>query len=355
MHYFLANLLINQTKSTGTTHKNKYNNDYRTTNSTMMLKIPITWKDMPPTIPFDWKSIKSLGKTRRGRKRKHAPSNPAAVMHKQKRTRMNDDHDDDIDERIRPPDFHHAIPEPKESDIPKSALYSEPEVEDNDSANEILLPQIHEPIAWKNMPPTIPFDWKSIKSLGKTRRGRKRKHAPSNPAAVMHQQKRTRVNDDYDDDIDERIRPPDSHHAIPEPKESDIPKSALYSEPEVDDNDSVNEILHPQIHDPITAGANNVEDSLCYSDSDSDSDNSVIFRESFADDLILGLLCLNDVEEEQNSPSFFPSSPHLPQLRRSQRLANEATTLMSLPPQLPLLRRSPRLALKPRTSYVGMC
>ena len=252
MHYFLANL-INQTKSTtGTTHKNKYNNDYRTTNSTMMLKIPI---------------------------------------------------------------------------------------------------------AWKNMPPTIPFDWKSIKSLGKTRRGRKRKHAPSNPAAVMHQQKRTRVNDDYDDDIDERIRPPDFHHAIPEPKESDIPKSALYSEPEVDDNDSVNEILHPQIHDPITAGANNVEDSLCYSDSDrdSDSDNSVIFRESFADDLILGLLCLNDVEEEQNSPSFFPSSPPLPQLRRSQRLANEATTLMSLPPQLPLLRRSPRLALKPRTSYVGMC
>jgi hypothetical protein len=55
-------------------------------------------------------------------------------------------------------------------------------------------------------------------------------------------------------------------------------------------------------------------------------------------------------EPEQEAPSIVPP---LPQVRRSQRLAN-ARTLQELPIP-PILRRSPRLALMPRVSYVGMC
>jgi hypothetical protein len=55
-------------------------------------------------------------------------------------------------------------------------------------------------------------------------------------------------------------------------------------------------------------------------------------------------------EQEQEAPSIVPP---LPQVRRSQRLAN-ARTLQELPIP-PILRRSPRLALMPRVSYVGMC
>jgi hypothetical protein len=65
------------------------------------------------------------------------------------------------------------------------------------------------------------------------------------------------------------------------------------------------------------------------------------------------------VQEEEDVVVQLPVlpivSPPLPQLRRSQRLANAAASRQTLPPLPPELRRSPRLALKPRVSYVGMC
>jgi hypothetical protein len=60
----------------------------------------------------------------------------------------------------------------------------------------------------------------------------------------------------------------------------------------------------------------------------------------------------NDEEKEQEVPLI---DPPMPQVRRSQRLANALRTKELLRPTPPILRRSPRLALIPRVSYVGMC
>jgi hypothetical protein len=112
------------------------------------------------------------------------------------------------------------------------------------------------------------------------------------------------------------------------------------------------------------------DDSLCCNDSsDNDDENrdsiyqTSIDDEPIAPDVELDLVVEENfvpvVQEEEDVVVQLPVlpvvSPPLPQLRRSQRLANAAASRQTLPPLPPELRRSPRLALKPRVSYVGMC
>jgi hypothetical protein len=111
------------------------------------------------------------------------------------------------------------------------------------------------------------------------------------------------------------------------------------------------------------------DDSLCCSNISNEDENrdsmnqTSIDDEPIAPDVELDLVVeenfvpvVQEAEEEEVELPVPPVvSPPLPQLRRSQRLANAAASRQTLPLLPPVLRRSPRLALKPRVSYVGMC
>jgi hypothetical protein len=94
--------------------------------------------------------------------------------------------------------------------------------------------------------------------------------------------------------------------------------------------------------EPIAPNQTSIDDEPIAPDVDPD----LVVEESFVPEV---------QEEEVELPVPPVLSPPLPQLRRSQRLANAAASRQTLPLLPRVLRRSPRLALKPQVSYVGMC
>jgi hypothetical protein len=110
------------------------------------------------------------------------------------------------------------------------------------------------------------------------------------------------------------------------------------------------------------------DDSICCNDSSDDDKNRDSINQTSIDDQPIAPDVELDLVVEENFVPVVPEeeevvelpvppvvSPPLPQLRRSQRLANAAASRQTLPLLPRVLRRSPRLALKPRVSYVGMC